>query len=78
MKLTIFKCDNCGKEYREDNGRSVDFLVGYSPDPVSGKSEGDYKSSDLCSKCLIELLEYVLKQLEMPVRVGLAKAYKAT
>ncbi len=78
MKIELFKCDKCGSEYRKGGGGTIMFLVGYSPDPASARSEADHKHSDLCTKCQNALLHNLIDKLEMQVRVDLAKTYNAT
>lgn len=49
-ELTIYVCDQCNREYRED-GMRLSFMFGERQDPVEGTGTAKHKV-DLCQSCV--------------------------
>ena len=60
MVVTAYKCDFCGKEYKENKVKS--YVVGqYDRVQYSnGCSENKFKPKDMCDECRKKLMECIV------------------
>lgn len=77
MKITIWKCDRCGKEYREGRGRTYEFAVGTERDQVEGRTVEVTDSIDLCFTCTESIMEQFVRALEFPKRKALLEEIRS-
>lgn len=76
MKIDLWKCDVCGKEFRNNNGSQINLFLGREMD-ASGHTDSIYKSADLCSTCQSETLLGLISMMTMDERLDLAKKWGA-
>ena len=77
MQVTVYKCNNCGKEF-EDNTRGLVSVVAYtgvSSDSVKGTIHL-YVTADLCIRCGTTMLCDALSMLNHGPRIQLAEHWK--
>jgi hypothetical protein len=78
MKIDVWKCDVCGKEFRTGGGTpEIPFHVESELDPVDGHNVRVYKHADLCTVCQNDLLTDLINKLPITERAELAKEWKA-
>jgi hypothetical protein len=68
MKMTIWKCDRCGKEYREGRGRTFEIAVGTERDQIEGRTFEVTDSIDLCVLCVESAMEQFVRAMDYPTR----------
>jgi DNA-directed RNA polymerase subunit RPC12/RpoP len=61
MKITIWKCDRCGKEFREGRGRTVEIT----------------DSIDLCFMCTENIMEQFVRAMDFPKRKALLEEIRS-
>lgn len=76
MRMDLWKCDACGKEYRSVNA-SISIHVDDWADPVDGHIAPVFRVADLCPICHLRLTESLIKNLPLEERVDLAERLKA-
>lgn len=64
MRIDQWKCDCCGKEYRESQGATVQYFVDH---------RDDCEFVDLCSTCLRDAVQKTVPFLTSNERRGLFK-----
>ncbi|MCC6591621.1 MAG: hypothetical protein IT168_33350 [Bryobacterales bacterium] len=77
MKIGLWKCDYCQKEFRSGGGSEVELHVNNSRDPVDGHNQREYKRADLCGGCQGLLLKDLIEALPVEQRAKLAREWGA-
>lgn len=64
--IQIQVCDSCGckNDKQQDLIKSVFISTHYTPCPAGGSSELDGVKFDLCSRCLVYLVDELLKHID--------------
>jgi len=78
MTIHFWRCDKCGKEYREGGGCQVSFVVGQIAYPADGRLVDNCEHADLCAACQFRLLAGFVSNLDHDVAAALAKECGAT
>lgn len=55
MVITSYKCDYCGKEYKENKENC--YIIGFYA------KDGAFKVKDMCDECRGKLLKFVVEDL---------------
>lgn len=76
MKIDLWKCDVCGKEFRKNGGFQIDLFLGREMD-AAGYTDSVYKSADICSACQSTMLLGLIDKMTMDERLDLAKKWGA-
>lgn len=77
MKMTIWKCDRCGKEYRPRSGSTFIITTGTERDAVEGRTFDKTDSVDMCNDCVYDLLTQLLRAMPMERKAALVEEIKA-
>jgi hypothetical protein len=77
MKITAWKCDRCGKEYREKGGKTFHFAVGTERDQIEGRTYDVSEEVDMCFPCVSDLAEQFIRALDYAARKNLLTEIKS-
>lgn len=64
MQISVWSCDNCGKEFRTSNWEPLGIITGSQIDIPSGRSENTHDHIDLCTDCLRRFVYSLLPKNE--------------
>lgn len=76
-KITVWVCDKCKKEFREQGGLSeISFIVDSFLD-AAGSKDTEHKYLDLCNECTNRFVASFLKNTSFEEQLKLAKLWGA-
>lgn len=74
MRIDRWQCDKCGKEFAPGKGANLSLDLGKEHDMIEGTSQV-WRDLDLCSGCVLSLLQSALAMLSVGQRKGLSDQY---